>query len=297
MFGYVRPNKGELLVREFSRFRSVYCGICKEIGRSYGQIPRVALTYDITMLGVLMISLSKDSPKEKMERCILNPIQKRPMLADHEILHYCAALSVLLANGKFLDEIQDGSPIIGNLGRIVLKKATRKASKEYPAESKSINDGLKRLRSIEISNKTDNVDMNEVPSLHEAAASQFGEILQTVFKEAFSLYFSEDPHKEHLVKGIARMGFHFGKWIFIIDAIDDYDQDIKTKNWNPFKEISKDKARETAQEMLLESEKEMDRIAALLPYNRDAGIISNIIQEGLPLIRQKIFLNQKLGRL
>lgn len=297
MFGYVRPNKGELLVREFSRFRSVYCGICKEIGKSYGQIPRVALTYDITMLGVLLISLSKDSPKEKMERCILNPIQKRPMLTDHEILHYCAALSVLLANGKFLDEIQDGRPLIGNLGRLILKKANKKASKEYPIESNAINAGLKKLRIIETSNLANTADMKVAPSLHDAAASQFGEILQSIFRQAFSLYFSEDPHEEHLIKGIVRMGFYFGKWIFIMDAIDDYDQDIKKMNWNPFKEITKAKAYETAQEMLLESEKEMDQIAALLPYNRDAGIIRNIIQEGLPLIRQKIFLNQKLGRL
>ena len=46
MFGYVRPYKPELLVKELTRYQSVYCGICKQIGRDYGQVPRLALGYD-----------------------------------------------------------------------------------------------------------------------------------------------------------------------------------------------------------------------------------------------------------
>jgi hypothetical protein len=55
MFGYVRPLKPELLVREFSRYKSIYCGICKQIGHDYGQLPRLALGYDLTLLAVLLL--------------------------------------------------------------------------------------------------------------------------------------------------------------------------------------------------------------------------------------------------
>jgi len=326
MFGYVRPNKGELLVREFTRFRAVYCGICKEIGRSYGQIPRVALTYDITMMGLLMISLSQDAPEEKMDRCILNPLNKRPMLANHEILHRCAALSVLLAYGKFSDEIQDGRPVVGNFGKLLLKKASRKASKEYPDEASAIMEGLKKSRETELagmkaaktttgrnSSTTDKISMTAhlntiredcretdrtgIKPDWETAAAQFGDILQAVFKESFCSFFAEEKFKDSLLAGIASLGSHLGRWIFILDAIDDYEQDHKMKNWNPFMNLPEETARETALELLLDSEKQMDQIAALLPYKRDANIISNILQEGLPFIRQKVFLHQKLGRL
>jgi len=295
MFGYVRPNKGELLIREFSRFRSVYCGICKEIGNSYGQVPRIALTYDITMLGVLLNSLDIDEPVEEMQRCILNPVKKRPMQTHSQNLHRCAALSVLLANGKFIDEIQDGNPVIGNFGKVLLKKATHKASKEYPVESLAISEGLKKLREIE-KNMNIQSDGNLEP-LYEMAANQFGEILEIIFKQAFSSFFLQDPHREILIKGIGILAFNLGKWIFIIDAIDDYEQDIKTGNWSPFIYETKEKAHEIALGCLAEYEKEIDQVAALLPYKRDAGIISNIIQNGLPFVRQKIFLHQKMGRL
>ncbi len=289
MFGYIRPNKGELLVREFSRFRSVYCGICKEIGRTYGQVPRVALTYDITMMGILMVSLTDENLTEKLEACILNPILKRPMLSSNKILEKCAALSVILAYGKFLDEIQDGNPVVGNLGKLILKRASTKAAKAFPEDYKSILDGLKKLNESE-GNKSEKSD-------YEKHANMFGEILLSVFSRAFKDYFSEDSNREALIKGISLLGFSLGKWIFVIDAIDDLEQDKKNGNWNPFLDLSQESAKEEAMKILTECEAAMDRVAALLPYRRDAGIISNIIQEGLPQIRQKVYAHQKLGRL
>lgn len=322
MFGYVRPNKGELLVREFARFRAVYCGICKEISRSYGQIPRVALTYDITMLGVLMISLSEEETKESMERCMLNPVQKRPMLQSSRILHRCAALSVLLSYEKFMDEIADRNPVVGNLGKLLLKKAAGNAAQEFPTDAAAIFQGLEKLRKIEKSEKQSSVhhaadgqdtpqtpgrpDISDNPAEMDQdgmepdyllAASMFGEVLQIVFQESFQSSFPSEKHRDSLIQGIGRLGYHMGRWIFILDAVDDYEEDIKKKNWNPFMSMSKDIARETALKILIASEEEMDRIAALLPYKQDAGIISNIIQQGLSATRQKIFLDQKLGKL
>ena len=46
MLGYVKIDKGELKVREYEVYCGYYCGICKSIGRRYGQLPRMALSYD-----------------------------------------------------------------------------------------------------------------------------------------------------------------------------------------------------------------------------------------------------------
>lgn len=290
MFGYVRPNKGELLVREFVRFRSVYCGICKVIGKTYGQFPRIALTYDITMLGVLLVSLADIDSKEKMDRCILNPVTRKPMLIQNEILDRCAALCIIFAYEKFMDEIQDEKPFRGRIGRMMLKNAYLKAAGAYPEEAALIKNGLIELRKIEESDIHDNLQ-------YERAASAFGEILQSIFNKSFSAYFKDEIRGEILLKGITRLGFHLGKWIFTIDAVDDYESDIKNGNWNPFMNESQERSKEIALDLMTECETQIDQIAALLPYKRDAGIISNIFQNGLPAIRQKIFLNQKLGRL
>ena len=45
MLGYVKIDKGELKVREYEVYTGYYCGICKSIGKRYGQLPRMALSY------------------------------------------------------------------------------------------------------------------------------------------------------------------------------------------------------------------------------------------------------------
>lgn len=326
MFGYIRPQKSEMLMREFSRFRSVYCGICKEIGREYGQIPRITLTYDITMLGVLMISLSDDSCEEELTTCILNPIQKKAVIKKNDAISRCAALSVILAYGKFLDEIQDGSPVVGNIGKGLLYSASQKAAKLFPKDYITITKGLESLEILQkkhyktINDKFEDGKVNNKKSEHETEfakinsdlnngkengiydfykdeAAIFGEILGNVFANSFEYYFNDDPHKKNLIDAIKLLGENMGKWIFIVDCIDDLEKDQKNNSWNPLKYFDESKAHEVAMETLAEYEKQMDQIAALLPYKRDAGIISNIIQLGLLSVRGKVFSKQKLGRL
>jgi len=89
-------------------------------------------------------------------------------------------------------------------------------------------------------------------------------------------------------------GFYIGKWIYIIDAIDDYKSDKKKKEFNPFNEFDEDTAKSVAEKILIDCEERLDQIAALLPYNNDSGIISNIIQKGMPKTRTTIFNGEKL---
>lgn len=297
MFGYVRPNKGELLVREFARFRSVYCGICKSISKTYGQFPRLSLSYDITMLGVLLISLAEDEPKEKMARCILNAVTRKPMVVQNEILNQCAALSIMLAYGKFEDEIRDKKPIAGTAGKQLFRKAYLKAAKAYPEEALIIKNGLKKLNIIEDEKEGKIEEIQSDDALYIRAAAAFGEILESIFNKFFMTFFKDENRKDLLLKGVSRMGYYIGEWIFIIDAVDDYEQDMKNKSWNPFMYNSQEDSKKIAQELMTGYETQIDQIAALLPYRRDAGIVSNIFQNGLPTIRQKIFADQKLGRL
>ena len=61
MLGYVKIDKGELKVREYEVYTGYYCGICKSIGKRYGQLPRMALSYDAAFLAVLLASLDGGS--------------------------------------------------------------------------------------------------------------------------------------------------------------------------------------------------------------------------------------------
>jgi len=48
MFGYVRPHKAELLVKEYEMFRAAYCGLCTALKERYGAAARYVINYDLT---------------------------------------------------------------------------------------------------------------------------------------------------------------------------------------------------------------------------------------------------------
>ena len=55
LFGYVTVYKDELLVREFNEYKAVYCGLCKSLGKEYGVLSRVILSYDCTFYALFLL--------------------------------------------------------------------------------------------------------------------------------------------------------------------------------------------------------------------------------------------------
>ena len=63
LFGYVRPCKEELKVKEYNMFRAVYCGLCKTLGQSANQLCRLGLSYDFTFLALLLLALDEEESR------------------------------------------------------------------------------------------------------------------------------------------------------------------------------------------------------------------------------------------
>ena len=79
MFGYVLPCKPELKVREWTRYRAYYCGLCKELGREYGLFSRFLLNYDLVLLALCADAARGEAPAACSERCIASAA-KHPVL-------------------------------------------------------------------------------------------------------------------------------------------------------------------------------------------------------------------------
>lgn len=56
MYGYIRPDIGELRINEYRRFRSAYCGLCEALRQRYGVLARFLIGYDMTFLALLSLS-------------------------------------------------------------------------------------------------------------------------------------------------------------------------------------------------------------------------------------------------
>ena len=281
MFGYVRPLKTELLVRELTRYRSVYCGICKEIGREFGQLPRLTVGYDLTMLAILLLSVSAEEPLTEVTTCIANPFQKKPIIKGGAVINRCAALTVMLAYHKAKDNITDDKTLSSQLIRTLLLPGYRKARLQYPDSDKLIREQLLLLSRIE-EGRPD-----------PAAAQIFGDLLGGLMRETLPAVTSERRIKDALILFAKQVGI----WIYLCDAIDDHGRDCNNGSWNPFSDCTPEDARRIGGGLMEAVELDMDRIAALLPYERDAGILANIVTQGLPSVRLAVLAGKRLGRL
>ena len=85
MFGLVSASVPELTREEKQRYNSIYCGICREIRQSCSRRARLVLSYDMTFLALLLMSLYEPEETAGSRACGLHPIKLRPWV-DNEYI-------------------------------------------------------------------------------------------------------------------------------------------------------------------------------------------------------------------
>ncbi|NLA95523.1 MAG: hypothetical protein GX838_01585 [Clostridiaceae bacterium] len=283
MFGYVRPEKPDLLIRDFTVYKAVYCGLCKSIGRRCGQIPRAAVTYDMTFLSLLLLALSPERITLNQESCVLNPFRKKPVAGSDPVLEFAADLSCLLAFYSAKDDAADDRPVRGRIATLLFSRSAGKVMRRYPELNAWIKEKLVRLNQLE---KGDSID--------ETAAC-FGAILKRILLEGFALVQREDDEVTALLLGEAAEAL--GRWVYLLDAIDDLELDGQKGNTNHFLALPKDEALLSAETKLIEAEAAVDSNLALLTYEQWGGLVYNIVTIGLPATRQRILAGEQLPAL
>ncbi|MBP3375911.1 MAG: hypothetical protein J6L83_04030, partial [Clostridia bacterium] len=221
MFGYIRTDVPEMRVRENEYYRAVYCGLCRSQGKCTGQCSRFTLNYDMVFLALLRIALEGKQVEIKRGRCIAHPFKKRAYVTHCEPLAYCAYAAAILTHGKVADDLVDEKGFKrfkASLIKPFTSHMRKKALKKYSELDERVSSGLKRLSEIE----AEGLASVDVP------ADEFGEILADI------LSYGLEGTDEKIMRNIGR---HVGRWIYIIDAADDLDEDIKKNRFNAFAKL------------------------------------------------------------
>lgn len=261
MFGYVNIYKPELKMKDFYKYKAYYCGLCKTLKDKYGSFGQMTLTYDMTFLIILLTSLYESNTDHEIHRCIVHPVKKHDTLCN-EITDYAADMNIVLSYYHLLDNWQDDKSIAGFTGTKLLKKKFNKICNKYPRQCQAISNSLNQLKECE-NNDVQNIDM---------VSRCFGELMSELF------VYKEDMWEPTLRK----FGFFLGKYIYIIDAYEDLEEDIKKGRYNPLKSTSQKDSYETECKnilniMIAESTIEFEKLPCLL----DADILRNILYEGV----------------
>lgn len=229
MFGYVGASLPEMKLKEHELYKALYCGLCREMGRTTGCLSRLSLSYDFVFYAVIRMISRREFPKTEKFRCAVHPFKKRICACGSETLKEAAMLSALLSDEKLLDDISDGKHIkkalyssLRPFSRHMVKKARRNGL----SGEENIREPIKELYREE---KTDRQSV-------DIYADRFGEALAEVFA------FGESGDKKRILSEIGR---YTGKFIYIADAIDDFADDRKNGSFNPIISLYGEEAAET----------------------------------------------------
>ena len=59
LFGYVRAYKPNMTFSQFDIYKGIYCSLCKEIGKRYGLLARMTLSYDLAFFALLKFAVAQ----------------------------------------------------------------------------------------------------------------------------------------------------------------------------------------------------------------------------------------------
>ena len=261
MFGYVTVYKDELKIKDYNRYRGYYCGVCRSLKNGYGMVGRMTLTYDMTFLAILLSALYEDDTKMQPKRCVTHPIKKHPEISNR-YTDYAAGMNILLSYYKLKDNWDDERSIKSNAAAGMLKRAFKKACKKYPEQAKAVQEYIRKQHECEKGNVT---DIDEVSFCT-------GEVLGRIF----------DMNKDEWSDNLYHMGFFLGKFIYVMDAYDDLEKDLKKNNYNPLKSCSdRTDFNEYCKSILTTYAAESARYFERLPILDNADILRNIVYAGI----------------
>lgn len=261
MFGYVVPNQGELKGKEFQEYRSYYCGLCRLLKKKYGICGQLSLNYDMTFLGLLLTSLYEPEVERDAVRCAAHPLEKHPV-SKNCYLEYAADMNILLTYYQCMDDWQDERKVSKALYGGLLYRAGKKVSRKYPDKAAGIKSCLCRLNDME---KIQSTSLDQVSGLS-------GEICSLLFR------FRKDEWAEEL----HRIGFFLGKFIYLMDAYEDLEDDLKKGNYNPFyADYQREDFEDWCCQILKMMMAEVGRAYERLPVVENAAIHRNIIYSGV----------------
>ncbi|MDR0404259.1 MAG: DUF5685 family protein [Oscillospiraceae bacterium] len=221
MFGYIRPSENDLMVRDLKTYKAIYCSVCRASGQSFTWTSRLMLTYDSAFLAALTIGLKHGpSPIQTGGRCIINKLKKCSFCAGYsEEFRFVAAVGIILAHSKLVDNIRDSKNIFRKIFfyflLIVLNLSYKKARKVYIKVDKIVKDEMVNQDIVE-KNLDSTIDQSAYPTA-----------------QMFSSIFGMISKNESQIRILSKLGFFLGKWVYLVDAVDDLEEDFKRGNFNP----------------------------------------------------------------
>ena len=261
MFGYIIVNKAEMKFKEFDVYHSYYCGLCRKLKEKYGAMGQLSLSYDMTFLLMLLSGLYEPETEVSSCKCIAHPFENHTTRINI-FTDYMADMNVLFTYYKCQDDWEDEKKVLKLIYGKLLEGKTKKARQMYMDKFRKIDLLMHDMAEVEKSGKAD----------IDTMAGLFGQVMTQI------VVCREDEWTENL----SRFAFYLGKFIYLLDAYEDVESDIKKGTYNPLKKKYEtpgfeEDSRTILTMMMSECCKEFEK----LPILENVEILRNILYSGV----------------
>ncbi len=266
MFGYIKASKGELKVKEYEMYKAVYCSLCRTLGKEYGFFTRFTLSYDFTFLALLQLSLNEKSGTLCRKACVCNPLKRCNYLLSDKGYSLSSAAAVILLYYKLCDDISDEKGIkklLSKFLKLFFKGAYKKAVKNYPQINTFAKEFITEQAKAEKQENT-TLDICALPT-------------QQLLGNIFSLCAKNEAEKRTL----SYLGSLMGRYIYLMDAACDCEEDAKKGRFNPLGKLSKQQVIERITPQIYIIIDQAIKAFNLIEFKRYKDILGNIIYVGL----------------
>lgn len=274
MLGYVKAFKPEMKIKDYELYRGIYCSLCRALGRLYSPIAQLFLSYDFAFAAVLRLAAGDSGCSFSKKRCPYNPAKKCMICTGRKELDLCAHAVIITGFYKVKDNLHDGgikSKLIASLIYPIIWMMHKKAARLAPEIEGIIGSSMKKQEEVE---KKETVGIDE-------AAHNSAHALGMITVLGFA-----DEKKNPLYN----LGYMVGRYVYILDAADDIDSDIKNGSFNPFKAEYGDKNEfaERVRAMLNLTQSSALEALDSIDKKRFEDILENIIFDGLTFSAEKV---------
>lgn len=275
MFGYVRARRDTMPEGGWENYEAVYCGLCHALQVDYGQRARLFLNYDFAFLAMLLAP-GDARGASGCRKCLLHPVHGKPACAGGAWLELAAAESVILTYWKLRDSVADERGLTGLGARglsLGLRGAYGKARAVCPAFDGQVSALLEKLRGLE------QAGCNSLDQVADCFASLLG-------------CAAPETGDRGRDRALGELLYHLGRWIYLVDAVDDLEEDRRWGRYNPVSARFPQWSPEDRAYLRQSMDHSLARAGAafqLLEDNTWTPVTENILYSGLPSVEELVF--------
>jgi len=294
MYGLMRARHCGQSAEQREGHRFHYCGTCKTIGRLYGQRSRLLLNHDTVFLAELLTLLSAESARENADKAYLSYNCLSLPKSDDAMprpLQLAAAANILLAEFKVADRIKDAREIRRRPGWRVVQRFFSGGFRRASALLRQLDFPVDELRRLQ--DRQDEREASPIsPRRNPPAALRR---LASPTAAATAMFFTHGARvvgkleAPEAVDAMRRLGYDFGRLVYLLDAFEDYETDWRKGEFNALRaafgwtteRLTAEQRRQVMDEILETRHRIVSRIAALPIPHSYAAMFSERLDHNL----------------